>query len=276
MPAAGPPREVSSTCVVSFPMRSPSPVHTQNVLDVADKVYTLSGATQAPEGRVVHLPSPHPQPRPMTRRPHSAPTPARAAKSAAPRGANAGAGLTSGSRTRSHGNRRTPADARHQAGEQRIADVFKVSRTLVASTHAAQPDKLITLEPPVVRGWPSPAWPRRASVRCAQDAGACADQARRGRVHAGAIAQLRAHLDAQTDAVQRTDVTQRTRLLADFHVLIAQMLATTSGRHAQRSGVALLADRLDVPIRALREHSRDEHVAIVDAWSAGTRAPPRG
>ena len=80
------------------------------------------------------------------------------------------------------------------------------------------------------------------------------------------IAELRAHLAAEAQAVARTDVSGRTRLLADFHVVLARML-----------GNQVLADLLeDLLTRSSlialmyqsshsAEHSQAEHVAIVDA-----------
>ena len=80
------------------------------------------------------------------------------------------------------------------------------------------------------------------------------------------IAELRGHLRDERAAVQRTDVSGRTRLLADFHVVMANML-----------GNAVLADLLaDLVTRSSlialmyqsahsAEHSYEEHVAIVDA-----------
>src|SRR6185369_6884402 len=83
---------------------------------------------------------------------------------------------------------------------------------------------------------------------------------------AAQIAELRAHLRDEQAAVQRTDVSGRTRLLADFHVVLARML-----------GNEVLADLLnDLVTRSSlialmyqsahsAEHSFAEHVAIVDA-----------
>jgi DNA-binding GntR family transcriptional regulator len=80
------------------------------------------------------------------------------------------------------------------------------------------------------------------------------------------IAELRAHLRDEQDSVQRVDVTGRTRLLADFHVVLARML-----------GNEVLADHLnDLVTRSSlialmyqsshsAGHSHAEHVAIVDA-----------
>jgi DNA-binding GntR family transcriptional regulator len=80
------------------------------------------------------------------------------------------------------------------------------------------------------------------------------------------IGELRQHLRAEVAAVARTDVSGRTRLLADFHVLLARML-----------GNQVLAELLeDLLTRSSlialmyqsshsAEHSQQEHVAIVDA-----------
>ena len=80
------------------------------------------------------------------------------------------------------------------------------------------------------------------------------------------IAELRQHIKAEALAVARTDVSGRTRLLADFHVLLARML-----------GNQVLAELLeDLLTRSSlialmyqsshsAEHSQQEHVAIVDA-----------
>jgi len=152
--------------------------------------------------------------------------------------------------------------------EQRIADVFKVSRTLVRQAlMQLSRDKLITLEP--ARG-ARVAQPSVAEARQVFDARKTLEHALIKRAAAeftpAQIAQLRAHLDAQTDAVQRTDVTQRTRLLADFHVLIAQMLGNDvlvgmlSDLVSRCSLIALMYQSAHSA-----EHSRDEHVAIVDA-----------
>ena len=65
--------------------------------------------------------------------------------------------------------------------------------------------------------------------------------------------------------MQRTDVSGRTRLLADFHVLIAQMRATrcwpTLADLVTRSSLIALMYQSSHSA----EHSFAEHVAIVDA-----------
>jgi DNA-binding GntR family transcriptional regulator len=80
------------------------------------------------------------------------------------------------------------------------------------------------------------------------------------------VAQLRRHLQAEGQAVARTDVTGRTRLLADFHVLLAQML----GNEVLAQLLADLLSRCSLIALMYQsahsaEHSQDEHVAIVDA-----------
>jgi DNA-binding GntR family transcriptional regulator len=152
--------------------------------------------------------------------------------------------------------------------EQKIADVFKVSRTLVRQAlNQLSRHKLITLEPArgarvaepsvdearqvfEVRNMLETAMIRRAATE----------------LNAAQIAELRAHLREERAAVQRTDVSGRTRLLADFHVVIATMLgnevlAALLGDLVSRS--ALIALMYQSAHSA--EHSFEEHVAIVDA-----------
>jgi len=153
--------------------------------------------------------------------------------------------------------------------EQKIADVFKVSRTLVRQAlMQLSRDKLITLEP--ARG-ARVAEPGIEEARQVFEARNMLEAAMIKRAASeltpAQIAELRAHLRTEAEAVKRsTDVPGRTRLLADFHVVIARML-----------GNEVLADMLgDLVSRCSlialmyqsahsAEHSFDEHVAIVDA-----------
>jgi DNA-binding GntR family transcriptional regulator len=152
--------------------------------------------------------------------------------------------------------------------EQQIADIFGVSRTVVRQAlNQLSRDRLVTLEP--ARGAfvakPSPQEARevfevRAMLEAAMVRQLCA------RITDTQVAELRSHLAAEAQAVARTDVSGRTRLLADFHVVLARML-----------GNAVLADLLeDLLTRSSlialmyqsshsAEHSQAEHVAIVDA-----------
>jgi DNA-binding GntR family transcriptional regulator len=152
--------------------------------------------------------------------------------------------------------------------EQQIADIFGVSRTLVRQAlNQLSRDRLVTLEP--ARGafvaQPGVQEARqvfevRAMLEAAMVKQLCAV------VTDAQIAELRAHLKAEALAVARTDVSGRTRLLADFHVVLARML-----------GNQVLAEMLvDLLTRSSlialmyqsshsAEHSQEEHVAIVDA-----------
>jgi DNA-binding GntR family transcriptional regulator len=152
--------------------------------------------------------------------------------------------------------------------EQRIADIFGVSRTLVRQAlNQLSRDRLVTLEP--ARGafvaQPSvqeahQVFEVRAMLEAAMVKQLCAA------ITDAQIAELRQHIRAEAAAVARTDVSGRTRLLADFHVVLARML-----------GNQVLAELLeDLLTRSSlialmyqsshsAEHSQAEHVAIVDA-----------
>jgi DNA-binding GntR family transcriptional regulator len=152
--------------------------------------------------------------------------------------------------------------------EQQIADIFGVSRTLVRQAlNQLSRDRLVTLEP--ARGAfvakPSVQEARqvfevRAMLEAAMVRQLCAV------VTDAQITELRQHIKAEAMAVARTDVSGRTRLLADFHVLLARMLgnqvlAELLGDLLTRS--SLIALMYQSPHSA--EHSQQEHVAIVDA-----------
>jgi DNA-binding GntR family transcriptional regulator len=155
--------------------------------------------------------------------------------------------------------------------EQKIADVFQVSRTLVRQAlMQLSRDHLITLEP--ARG----ARVAEPSVNEARQVFEARRMLEAGLIRRAAaeltpaqITELRAHLRAEADAVKRTDVPGRTRLLADFHVVIARMLGNEvlagmlDDLVSRCSLIALMYQSTDSA-----EHSFDEHVAIVDALEA--------
>ena len=152
--------------------------------------------------------------------------------------------------------------------EQKIADIFKVSRTLVRQAlNQLSRDRLVTLEP--ARG----ARVAEPSVEEARQVFEARNMLEAAMIKRAAteltpeqVGELRAHLKAEADAVKRTDVSGRTRLLADFHVVIAQMLgnevlADMIGDLVSRSSlIALMYQSAHSA-----EHSFEEHVAIVDA-----------
>jgi len=152
--------------------------------------------------------------------------------------------------------------------EQPIADIFKVSRTLVRQAlMQLSRDRLVTLER--ARG----AFVAEPSVEEAQQVfdvrrmlESAMVQALCARISDEQIAELRAHLAAEREAVSRTDVTGRTRLLADFHVVLARML----GNEVLAQLLADLLSRSSLISLMYQsshsaEHSQHEHVAIVDA-----------
>jgi len=152
--------------------------------------------------------------------------------------------------------------------EQKIADIFKVSRTLVRQAlMQLSRDHLITLEPARGARVAEPSVEEARQVFEARNLLEAALIRRAATELSDArIEELRSHLKAEAEALHRPDISGRTRLLADFHVVIAGML-----------GNAVLADMLgDLVSRCSlialmyqsahsAGHSHDEHVAIVDA-----------
>ncbi|HET9976359.1 MAG TPA: GntR family transcriptional regulator [Burkholderiaceae bacterium] len=152
--------------------------------------------------------------------------------------------------------------------EQNLADIFKVSRTLVRQAlNQLSRDRLVTLEP--ARGafvaMPSveeahQVFELRQMIEGAMARRLCASITDRQ------IAELRAHLKAERAAVAQTDVPGRTHLLADFHVVLARMmgnqvLAELLGDLLSRSSLISLMYQSTHSAEA----SLAEHVAIVDA-----------
>jgi DNA-binding GntR family transcriptional regulator len=152
--------------------------------------------------------------------------------------------------------------------EQQIADIFQVSRTIVRQAlNQLSRDHLVRLEPARGAFVAQPGvdearqvFEVRRMIEAAVVRELCAV------VTDAQIAQLRAHLRSEADAVARTDVTGRTRLLADFHVVLARML----GNEVLAQLLADLLSRCSLIALMYQsshsaEHSADEHVAIVDA-----------
>ena len=190
--------------------------------------------------------------------------PPRARRAAAPAG-NATQRITDAITTAIVERRLMPGT---KLAEQQIADIFKVSRTLVRQAlNQLSRDRLVTLEP--ARGafvaQPSVDEARqvfevRKMIEVAMVRQLCAT------VSDAQVAELRRHLLAEADAVARTDVTGRTRLLADFHVVLARLL----GNEVLAQLLADLLSRCSLIALMYQsshsaEHSAAEHVAIVDA-----------
>jgi DNA-binding GntR family transcriptional regulator len=152
--------------------------------------------------------------------------------------------------------------------EQKLADIFRVSRTLVRQAlNQLSRDRLVRLEP--ARG-ATVAAPSVAEARQVFEArqlieGALVRQLART-ITPAQIAELRMHLNAGRIAITRTDISGRTRLLADFHVVLARMMGNEVV--AQLLGDLLTRSSL-IALMYQSTHSAeasfDEHVAIVDA-----------
>ncbi|MFO1218929.1 MAG: GntR family transcriptional regulator [Burkholderiaceae bacterium] len=152
--------------------------------------------------------------------------------------------------------------------EQKLADIFDCSRTLVRQAlNQLSRDRLVTLDPG--RG-AFVATPGVAEARQVFEARQMIEGAMVRHLCScitdAQLAELRAHLGAERAAIARTDIAGRTRLLADFHVVLARMMGNDV--LAQ-----LLADLLTrsslIALMYQSTHSAEaslaEHVAIVDA-----------
>lgn len=151
--------------------------------------------------------------------------------------------------------------------EQKIADLFKVSRTVVRQAlNQLSRDHLVTLAPG--RG-ASVAVPSVQEARQVSEVRAMVETALVRQLCASItdlqLKQLRVHLQSEHDAIRRTDVPGRTRLLADFHILLARML----GNEVLAQWMADLLNRSSLISLMYQsshsaEQSHNEHVQIVD------------
>ena len=159
--------------------------------------------------------------------------------------------------------------------EQKLADHFGVSRTLVRQAlFQLSQNRLVTLAP--ARG----AFVATPSVEEAQQVFAVRrmleTEMTRAFVHQVKPAQikaLKAHITAEKKAMDRNDVGQRTELLGDFHVVMAEQM----GNHVLAQILGELLSRcalitLMYQSASAAEHSHEEHEAIVTALAAKDEA----
>lgn len=152
--------------------------------------------------------------------------------------------------------------------EQKIADIFKVSRTIVRQALIQLGrDRLVTLEKAHGAHVAMPSieearqvFEMRNMLESALVRHLCA------RITDAQVAQLKAHLLDERRAVKRGDVALRTRLLADFHVVLAQLLgnqvlADALGDLLNRSQLIALMYQSSLSA----EESHREHVLLVAA-----------
>ena len=155
--------------------------------------------------------------------------------------------------------------------EQKIADIFQVSRTIVRQAlNQLSRDRLITLAPARGARVAAPSVEEARQVfEVRQLIETAMVERAAAQLTAAQFAELRRHLRDEQAAVQRTDVPGRTRLLADFHVLLAQLLGNEVLAELLQdllSRSSLIALMYQSSHSA--EHSYAEHVAIVDALEA--------
>ena len=152
--------------------------------------------------------------------------------------------------------------------EQRIADIFKVSRTVVRQAlNQLSRDRLVTLEP--ARG-AFVATPSVEEARQVFELRQMLEGAIMRRLCASItpeqVGLLRAHLAAERDSILRHDVARRTRLLADFHTLLARL---TGNRVLEEFQADLLSRSSLISLMYQSSQSASEssaeHESIVDA-----------
>lgn len=159
--------------------------------------------------------------------------------------------------------------------EQKLASHFSVSRTLIRQAlFQLSQNKLIRMEP--ARG----AFVAAPSVQEAQQVFAVRRMIEaemvRGflkEVTPAKINALKAHIKQEREAVHQEDVSERTELLGDFHVRMAelmgnQVLAEILGELISRCALITLMYQS----RHAAEHSTAEHEDIVDALAAKDEA----
>ena len=159
--------------------------------------------------------------------------------------------------------------------EQKLASHFGVSRTLIRQAlFQLSQNKLIRMEP--ARG----AFVAAPSVQEAQQVFAVRRMIEaemvRGflkEVTPAKINALKAHIKQEREAVHQEDVSERTELLGDFHVRMAelmgnQVLAEILGELISRCALITLMYQS----RHAAEHSNAEHEDIVDALAAKDEA----
>lgn len=152
--------------------------------------------------------------------------------------------------------------------EAQIGSLFDVSRTVVRQAlNQLSRDRLVTLEPARGAFVAQPGIDEARQVfEARQMIEASIVRELCARITTAQIAELRSHLKHEREAVARTDVSGRTRLLADFHVVLARLL----GNQVLADLLADLLSRSSLISLMYQsshsaEHSQAEHVAIVDA-----------
>lgn len=153
--------------------------------------------------------------------------------------------------------------------EQKIGDIFAVSRTVVRQAfNQLSRDRLVVLEP--ARG-AFVATPTAEEARDVFEVRGILEAAVTRQLCAAItdaqVRQLRAHLAQERAALNDAEIPGRTRLLGDFHLVLARMLGNQVllqmlGELVTRSSLIALMRQSSQSA----EESHQEHVAIVDAF----------
>jgi DNA-binding GntR family transcriptional regulator len=153
--------------------------------------------------------------------------------------------------------------------EQKIGDIFDVSRTVVRQAfNQLSRDRLVVLEP--ARG-AFVATPTAEEARDVFDVRSILETAVTRQLCAvitdAQIRELREHLARERAALDNAEIPGRTRLLGDFHLVLARMLGNQVleqilGELLTRSSLIALMRQSSQSA----EESHGEHVAIVDAF----------
>jgi DNA-binding GntR family transcriptional regulator len=153
--------------------------------------------------------------------------------------------------------------------EQKIGDIFAVSRTVVRQAfNQLSRDRLVVLEP--ARG-AFVAKPTAEEARDVFEVRSILETAVTRQLCAvitdAQVRQLRDHLAQEQAALKNDEIPGRTRLLGDFHLVLARMLGNQvlvqmlSELLTRSSLIALMRQSTQSA-----EESHEEHVAIVDAF----------
>lgn len=153
--------------------------------------------------------------------------------------------------------------------EQKIGDIFDVSRTVVRQAfNQLSRDRLVVLEP--ARG-AFVATPTAEEARDVFEVRSILETAVTRQlctvITDSQIRQLREHLAQEEAALRNAEIPGRTRLLGDFHLVLARMLGNQV--LVQMLGELLTRSSLIALMRQSTqsaEESHEEHVAIVDAF----------
>ncbi|WP_053844894.1 GntR family transcriptional regulator [Paracidovorax avenae] len=162
-------------------------------------------------------------------------------------------------------------------GEQDLADLFGVSRTMVREA-LMQLQARGFVEVRARRGWyvvePSVEDARDAfSARRIIESGILADAGRP--LQQTVVPRLRAHIDEERRAIEGADAATRAFLLADFHVCLAEALGHRTLSDLLRDLTARTTLAASLYQSQHGSQSCEEHAAIVEALEAGDTALAR-